>query len=94
MLTSRKDKKGTRVGGNSIEVYTDGRVHATVYTLTQTAVGDAWVKGDALDSFLQSIQDQGAEVINVLPYSTGDGKTARCVILYQAPLIAVTGGNE
>ena len=90
MLGNRKEKKGTSLGGRTIEVYTDGRVHATVYTLTMTAVGDAWVKGDALDGFLQQIQDQGAVVLNVLPYSTGDGKTTRCVILYRAPLIAVT----
>lgn len=94
MLTSRKDKKGTSLGGNRIEVYTDGKVHATIYTITQTAVGDAWVKGDALDGFLQQIQDQGGDIISVMPYALGDGKTARCVITYRAPLITVTGGNE
>lgn len=80
-------KKGTSITGQHVNVFTDGRVHATVYTLSQTAVGDAWLKGDDLDRLLQELQDQGAEIMSVVPYGTGDGKTARCVICYRAPMV-------
>lgn len=81
MAFGKKEKK--QVGG--VEIQTDGLVHATIVALSLTAVGDAWIKGDALDATLVDMQSQGAEILSVAPYGLGDGKTARAVIVYRAP---------
>ena len=78
-------KPGTTNTG-TVTIFRDGMVHATIQALSLTAVGDAWIKGDALDATLVSIQEQGAEILAVNPYGLGDGKTARCVIIYRAPI--------
>lgn len=78
-------KPGTTNSGK-VTIFRDGMVHATIQALSLTAVGDAWIKGDVLDATLVSIQEQGAEILAVNPYGLGDGKTARCVIIYRAPM--------
>lgn len=81
----KEAKPGTSATGN-VTIFKDGLVHATVYALSLTAIGDAWNRGNALDSMLVDLQNQGAEIISVAPYGLGDGKTARCVIVYRAPM--------
>lgn len=85
MLMAKKDKTGTNALGQT-GVPTDGRVHATVFTISQTAVGDAWSRGNALDEKLIQLQDLGAEIISVMPYATGkDSLHAQAVIVFRAP---------
>lgn len=78
-------KKVTSASGK-VSVPTDGRVHATVYLISMTSVGEAWGRGNALDSFLQDLQDQGAEILSVMPYVSSDNKTVKVLILFRAPL--------
>lgn len=85
MLGTKKEKKPGTSATGSVTIFRDGLVHATVYALSVTAIGDAWNRGNALDDQLVDMQSQGAEIIGVMPYGLGDGKTARCVITYRAP---------
>lgn len=79
-------KKVTSASGK-VSVPTDGRVHATVYLISMTSVGEAWGRGNALDSFLQDLQDQGAEILSVMPYVTADSaKNVKALITFRAPL--------
>lgn len=79
-------KKVTSASGK-VSVPTDGRVHATVYLISMTSVGEAWGRGNALDSFLQDLQDQGAEVLSVMPYVTADSsKNVKAIITFRAPM--------
>lgn len=79
-------KKVTSASGK-VSVPTDGRVHATVYLISMTSVGEAWGRGNALDSFLQDLQDQGAEILSVMPYVTADsGKNVKAIITFRAPM--------
>ncbi len=80
----KEAKPGTSQTGK-VTIYRDGLVHVTIQALSLTAVGDAWIKGDALDATLVDMQEQGAEILSIMPYGLGDGKTARCVIAYRAP---------
>jgi hypothetical protein len=51
-----------------------------------TAIGEAWGRGNALDAHLMDLQDQGAEILNVLPYVTADSaKNVKALILFRAP---------
>lgn len=80
-------KKATTSASGTVSVPTDGRVHATVYLISMTAIGEAWGRGNALDSFLQDLQDQGAEILSVMPYVTADsGKNVKSIITFRAPM--------
>ena len=80
-------KKATTSASGKVSVPTDGRVHATVYLISMTSVGEAWGRGNALDSFLQDLQDQGAEILSVMPYVTADsGKNVKAIITFRAPM--------
>lgn len=85
MLMAKKDKSGTNAFGQT-GVPSDGKVHATVFTISQTAVGDAWSRGNLLDEKLVQIQNLGAEIISVMPYATGNNALhVQAVIVYRAP---------
>lgn len=87
MLTKKKDKTTTATG--TVNVPTDGLVHATVYQISFTALGDSLGRGNALDDMLVQLQDAGAEVLNVAPFASGkDALHVQAVIIFKAPLIA------
>lgn len=78
--------KGTTSTTGAVSVPTDGRVHATIFLVSMTAIGEAWGRGNALDAHLMDLQDQGAEILNVLPYVTADSsKNVKALILLRAP---------
>lgn len=78
-------KKVTSASGK-VSVPTDGRVHATVYLISMTSVGEAWGRGNALDAHLMDLQEQGAEILSVMPYVTADsGKNVKAIITFRAP---------
>lgn len=78
--------KSTTSATGAVSVPTDGRVHATIFLVSMTAIGEAWGRGNALDAHLMDLQDQGAEIINVLPYVTADSsKNVKALILFRAP---------
>ena len=78
--------KGTTSTTGVVSVPTDGRVHATIFLVSMTAIGEAWGRGNALDAHLMDLQDQGAEILNVLPYVTADSaKNVKALILFRAP---------
>ena len=80
-------KKATTSAAGNVTVPHDGLVHATVYLISMTSVGEAWGRGNALDSFLQDLQDQGAEILSVMPYvATGTGKDVKAIITFRAPI--------
>lgn len=80
-------KKATTSASGAVSVPTDGRVHATVFLISMTAIGEAWGRGNALDSFLQDLQDQGAEILSVMPYVTADSsKNVKAIITFRAPM--------
>lgn len=81
-------KKVTSASGK-VSVPADGRVHATVYLISMTSVGEAWGRGNALDSFLQDLQDQGAQILNVTCFASGKSNDyVQAVIVYRAPLVS------
>ena len=81
---SKKEKTTSATG--MVTVPRDGRVHATVYLISMTAIGEAWGRGNALDAYLQDLQDQGAEILGVMPYVTADsGKNVKAIITFRAP---------
>lgn len=86
MAFGKKEPKPGTTSTGAVTIFRDGLVHATVYALSVTAIGDAWNRGNALDAHLVDLQEQGAEILAVNPYGLGDGKTARCVIIYRAPV--------
>lgn len=80
-------KKATTSATGAVSVPTDGRVHATIFLVSMTAIGEAWGRGNALDAHLQDLQDQGAEILSVVPYVTADsGKNVKALITFRAPL--------
>lgn len=85
MLGAKKDKTARTSATGVVSVPSDGMVHATIQALSITAVGDAWQRGNTLDKCLVDMQNAGAEILSVMPYGLGDGKTARAVIVYRAP---------
>ena len=85
MLGSKKEKTGTSVTGK-VNVPSDGLVHATVYQMSITQIGEAWGRGNALDAHLIGIQEAGAEILSAVPYVSSDGKTVKVLILFRAPV--------
>lgn len=87
MAFGNKKEKTTSATG-AVSVPTDGRVHATVSLISMTAIGEAWGRGNALDAQLQDLQDQGAEILSVMPYVTADsGKNVKAIITFRAPMV-------
>ena len=74
----------TTTAAGTVNIPTDGKVHATVYQISMTQVGEAWGRGNALDAHLLDMQDQGAEILSVCPYTTD--KLVKVVILFRAPV--------
>lgn len=67
---------------------TDGLVHAEIYLISATKVGEAWGSGKGLDSHLIMMQQAGAEILSVVPYSGQGGDSTRCAIIYRAPSVS------
>lgn len=84
MLGSKKEKTTTAAG--TVNVPSDGLVHATVYQMSMTQIGEAWGRGNALDSHLIGMQEAGAEILSAVPYVSNDGKTVKVLILFRAPV--------
>lgn len=85
MLMAKKDKSGTNALGQT-GIPSDGKVHATIFVISQTAVGDAWSRGNLLDEKLVQMQDAGAEIISVTPYATGANSLhVQALIIFRAP---------
>lgn len=78
------NKPATSATG-TVTVPTDGLVHATVYQMSMTQIGEAWGRGNALDAHLLDMQDQGAEILSAVPYVSNDGKLVKVLILFRAP---------
>ena len=85
MAFGSKKEKTTNFDG-SVNIPSDGLVHATVFQMSMTAVGEAWGRGNALDKHLLDMQQQGAEIMSAAPYVTDDGKLVKVVILFRAPM--------
>lgn len=83
MLGAKKEKTTTAAG--RVNIPSDGRVHATVYQMSITQLGEAWGRGNALDAHLLDMQDAGAEILSAVPYVSNDGKTVKVLILFKAP---------
>ncbi len=66
---------------------TDGLVHAEIYLISATKVGEAWGSGKELDKHLVMMQQAGAEILSVVPYSGQGGDSTRCAIIYRAPMV-------
>ena len=85
MLTAKRDKKtGTNVIGQ-VSVPTDGKVHATVFQMSMTKIGEAWGAGNMLDQHLLDMQAAGAEILSACPYATDS--LVKVVILFRAPRV-------
>ena len=85
MLSAKRDKKsGTNVVGK-VSIPTDGLVHATVFQMSMTKIGEAWGAGNALDQHLLDMQAAGAEILSACPYSTDN--LVKVVILFRAPTV-------
>ena len=84
MLGAKKDKSGTNALG-VVGIPTDGLVHATVFQMSMTQVGEAWGRGNALDQHLIDMQNAGAEILSACPYTTD--KLVKVVILFRAPRV-------
>lgn len=76
-------KKSTTSASGKVNIPTDGKVHATVFQMSMTAVGEAWGRGNALDEHLVDMQDAGAEILSAMPYVAD--KLVKVVILFRAP---------
>lgn len=80
-------KKAMTSATGSVAVPHDGLVHATIFLVSMTAIGEAWGRGNALDAHLMDLQEQGAEILNVMPYVTADsGKNVKAIITFRAPI--------
>lgn len=79
-------KKAMTSATGSVAVPHDGLVHATIFLVSVTAIGEAWGRGNALDAHLMDLQEQGAEILNVMPYVTADSaKNVKALITFRAP---------
>ena len=87
MLGAKKEKKPGTSATGQVTIYTDGLVHATVYMMSTTKIGESWGRGNALDRHLIDIQEQGAEIVSAVPYVSNDDKMVKVLILYRAPLV-------
>lgn len=76
-------KKATTSSTGKVSIPTDGKVHATVFQMSFTQVGEAWGRGNALDEHLLDMQEAGAEILSACPYTTD--KLVKVVILFRAP---------
>jgi hypothetical protein len=87
-----KTKKATTTATGSVNVPEDGLVHASVFQISMSAIGDAWGRGNNLDDQLVALQESGAEILAVMPFASGkDALHVQAVIVFRAPYIAVTG---
>lgn len=78
--------KATTSATGTVTVPHDGLVHATIFTISMTAIGEAWGRGNALDAHLMDLQGQGAEILGVMPYVvTGSGKDIKAIITFRTP---------
>ena len=66
MLGTKKEKKPGTSATGSVTIFRDGLVHATVYALSVTAIGDAWNRGNALDDQLVDVRTQLGKLGGVL----------------------------
>lgn len=88
MLTKKKEKSTTTMTG-AVNMPTDGLVHASLYQISFTALGDAFSRGNALDDALVQLQQAGAEVLGVHPFASGkDALHVQAVIVFRAPYVA------
>lgn len=79
-------KKAMTSATGSVAVPHDGLVHATIFLVSATAIGEAWGRGNALDAHLMDLQEQGAEILSVMPYVTADSaKNVKALITFRAP---------
>lgn len=81
-----KAKKATTTATGSVNMPTDGLVHASVFQISMTAIGDAWGRGNNLDDQLVTMQENGAEILSVVPFASGkDALHVQAVIVFRAP---------
>ena len=78
-------KKATTTASGKVNIPTDGKVHATLFQMSFTEIGEAWGRGNALDEQLLAMQDAGAEILSACPYATD--KLVKVVILFRAPRV-------
>lgn len=68
------------------ERFPEGRVRVTIEQVSWTQFGAAVGTGNMLDAKLQSLQDQGCQIMNVTCYASGDKAAyVQAVIVYRDP---------
>ena len=92
MAFGKKAKEETRLSPEQareiLKMPTDGLVHAEIFLISATKVGEAWGSGKDLDKHLVMMQEAGAEILSVTPYSGHGGDSTRCAIIYRAPSVS------
>lgn len=92
MAFGKKAKEEVKVSAEQmrdiLKMPTDGLVHAEIYLISATKVGEAWGSGKDLDKHLVMMQEAGAEILSVTPYSGQGGDSTRCSIIYRAPSVS------
>lgn len=92
MAFGKKAKEEVKVSAEQmrdiLKMPTDGLVHAEIYLISATKVGEAWGSGKELDKHLVMMQQAGAEILSVVPYSGQGGDSTRCAIIYRAPSVS------
>lgn len=89
---SKKDKDEVKLTPAHMQeitkIATDGLVHADMYQISFTKMGDSWGRGKGLDGQLVMMQQAGAEILNVMPFVSGkDGLHVQALIVYRAPMV-------
>lgn len=65
---------------------TDGLIHADLYQVSFSKLGDSWGRGKGLDEHLVMMQQAGAQILSVAPFVSGkDGLHVQAIITYRAP---------
>lgn len=68
------------------KLFPDGRVHVAIRQVSFTNFGAAVGSGNALDSYIQNLQDQGCRIMDVTCYASGpDTKYVQAVVVYRTP---------
>lgn len=64
----------------------DGRVHSMIVQISFTEIGAVFGSGKGLDDYLQRLQWNGCEIINVTCFASGeDNKYVQAVIVFRVP---------
>lgn len=68
------------------KLFPDGRVRVSIQQVSFTHIGATFGSGNALDSYLQKLQNQGCRIINVTCVASGENNNyIQAVVVYRMP---------